>query len=196
MEHTKALAILDALSGGIDPISGESFPADSPYQHPDVVRALFHAIRLLGGDSASAAAPSTVTDATVPAPDNAGPAATKAPRATPGNTGKPWSADEDDRLVAAFDAGTAPPELAKFHGRSRFAIEVRLARFERVPLPQGTRFPPRAAKAAETDTSPLQAGESNTSPLQAGDAAALHYHVARHRTPQRTPQHSATGALQ
>ena len=195
MEHTKALAILDALSGGIDPVSGESFPADSPYQHPDVVRALFHAIRLLGGDAASAASPPTAAEATASAPDNAGPAATKPPRATPGNTGKPWSADEDDRLVAAFDAGTAPPDLAKIHGRSRFAIEVRLARFERVPLPQGTRFPPRAAKAAEAgefNTSPLQAGEFNTSPLQAGDAAVLRYQVGRHRT----PQHSTTGALQ
>ena len=202
MEHTKALAILDALSGGIDPVSGESFPADSPYQHPDVVRALFHAIRLLGGDVASAASPSTAAEATASAPDNAGPAATKAPRATPGNTGKPWSTDEDDRLVAAFDTGTAPPDLARIHGRSKFAIEVRLARFERVPLPQGTRFPPRAAKAAdattspqqagESNTSPLQADESNTSPLQAGDAAVLRYQVVRHRT----PQHSATGALQ
>lgn len=189
MEHTKALAILDALSGGIDPISGESFPADSPYQHPDVVRALFHAIRLLGGDAASTTTPAADTTT---APGNSGPVATKAPRATPGNTGKPWSTDEDDRLAAAFDAGTTSADLALIHGRSKFAIEVRLARFERLPLPQGTRFPPRAAKAAETDPSPRQAGELNTAPLQAGDAAALRYQVARHRT----PRHSATGALQ
>ena len=181
MEHTKALAILDALSGGIDPISGEAFPADSPYQHPDVVRALFHAVRLLGNGSTALTAPEPA--AAAPAPDDTGPAATRPARTTPGNTGKPWSTDEDERLVAAFDAGTAPPDLARIHGRSKFAIEVRLARFERLPLPQGTRFPPRAARSAEPEASPRQAG----------DAATLHYRVARHETPR---PHTATGVLQ
>lgn len=191
MEHTKALAILDALSGGIDPISGEAFPADSPYQHPDIVRALFHAVRLLGGDSAVTAAPAAVADAGTT--DSASQPQAKPARTTPGNTGKPWSTDEDERLVAAFDAGTALPDLARLHGRSRFAIEVRLARFERLPLPQGTRFPPRARQTAEADTSTRQAGESGTSPRHAADAATLHYRADRRGTPR---PHAATGVLQ
>lgn len=178
MEHTQALAILDALAGGVDPISGESFPADSPYQHPDVVRALFHAVRLLSGDNTTAGA--TAADTAAPPAADAKPA-----RTSPGNTGKPWSADEDDRLVAAFDAGTAPPDLARLHGRSKFAVEVRLARFERLPLPQGTRFPPRSTRPAESDTAPLHAD----------DAATLHYRVTP-RPGSSTRQHPATSALQ
>ena len=38
MDHEKALSILQALSGGTDPFTGEPFPAASIYQHPEVVR--------------------------------------------------------------------------------------------------------------------------------------------------------------
>ena len=40
MERQAAMQLLNTLAQGIDPHSGESFPADSPYQHPDTVRAL------------------------------------------------------------------------------------------------------------------------------------------------------------
>ena len=39
MERQAAMQLLNTLAQGIDPHSGESFPADSPYQHPDTVRA-------------------------------------------------------------------------------------------------------------------------------------------------------------
>jgi hypothetical protein len=117
MEHAKALAILQALSSGIDPFSGESFPAGSPYQHPDVVRALHAAVRALETASKRQAAR---------------PAAA-------GNSGKPWAQEEDERLIAAFDAGRSLDELAAEHGRSRLAVEARLARFGKVPIPAGVR---------------------------------------------------------
>lgn len=44
---TKIISILESLADGIDPASGEVFPGDSPYQNPDIVRALFHAVRML-----------------------------------------------------------------------------------------------------------------------------------------------------
>jgi hypothetical protein len=56
MEAAKTIEILKALAEGIDPGTGEQFPAGSPYQHPDTVRALFAAIRGLEN----------------PAPENAG----------------------------------------------------------------------------------------------------------------------------
>ena len=46
---------------------------------------------------------------------------------------------EDDQLVAAFDRGTPIDDLAVTHARSRLAIEARLARFGRVPMPPGVR---------------------------------------------------------
>ena len=43
MEREQALRILNALANGVHPATGEVFAADSAYQHPDTVRALFEA---------------------------------------------------------------------------------------------------------------------------------------------------------
>ena len=40
MDGKKATEIIKMLADGIDPNTGEVFPADSPYQNVDVVRAL------------------------------------------------------------------------------------------------------------------------------------------------------------
>jgi hypothetical protein len=113
----RALATLQALANGVDPVTGTTFPAGSPYQHPDTVRALYHAIRVL--------------EAT---PDSRRPA-----RNLPGNSGKPWSPEEDTQLASAFDAGQSMEALAAAHGRTRFAIEARLAKLGKVPMPAGMR---------------------------------------------------------
>ncbi|HET7158119.1 MAG TPA: hypothetical protein VFI62_03930, partial [Burkholderiales bacterium] len=47
MEQQHAARILHALANGIHPATGEVFAADSPYQHPDTVRALFEAMRVM-----------------------------------------------------------------------------------------------------------------------------------------------------
>ena len=113
----RALATLQALANGADPVTGATFPAGSPYQHPDIVRALYHAIRALEASSRP-----------------------KRPaRALPGNSGKPWSPGEDAQLVSAFDAGQSMEALAATHDRTRFAIEARLAKLGKVPMPAGMR---------------------------------------------------------
>lgn len=118
MNDERALAILQALANGADPVSGTTFPAGSPYQHPDIVRALYHAIRAL----------------------EAAPSKPKRPaRNLPGNSGKPWSPGEDTQLVSAFDAGQSMEALAAAHDRTRFAIEARLAKLGKVPMPAGMR---------------------------------------------------------
>jgi hypothetical protein len=119
MDQERALSILQALSAGTDPFTGEPFPAASIHQHPDVVRALFQAVRAL--------------EAAVTAQKR------HAARPAAGNSGKPWTKEEDDRLVAAFDKGGSIDDLAASHARSRLAIEARLARFGRVPMPAGVR---------------------------------------------------------
>ncbi|WCE28467.1 hypothetical protein [Vibrio sp. SCSIO 43137] len=45
MDNEKAYSIIDALANGIDPSTGEYFPEDSPYNNPDVIRALFYVLR-------------------------------------------------------------------------------------------------------------------------------------------------------
>lgn len=111
MDTSAARTILQALAQGIDPHTGETFPADSPYQHPDTVRALFHVLQALDG-------PPAVTR--------------RAAARAPARAGKPWSADEDHRLAEAFDAGIRLPELASRLERSRASIEARLIRLGRL----------------------------------------------------------------
>ena len=53
MDDSKALGIVSALASGVNPFSGEVFPADSPYQSPDVVRALYAASRAPGSSSSN-----------------------------------------------------------------------------------------------------------------------------------------------
>ena len=120
MEKQAALKIIQQLANGVDPHSGEVYRADSPYQHPDTVRALFIAVRALEEQ---------------PAPKQHAAGNENAPQ----NAGKPWSADEDQALASAFDAGKPIPELAAQHQRSRFAIETRLAKLGKIEPPANMR---------------------------------------------------------
>lgn len=47
MHQEKTISIIEGLANGIDPITGEVLPNDSPYNHPEVIRALFHVISLI-----------------------------------------------------------------------------------------------------------------------------------------------------
>src|SRR5919198_364188 len=100
MEREHALKILNALANGVHPVTGEVFGADSPYQDADTVRALFEAVRVLGG---SAAEP---------------PPAERRNADRPAKTFVPWTPEEEERLAAEFDAGRTSAELAKLHDRS------------------------------------------------------------------------------
>ena len=128
MQKAAALKILQQLADGIDPHTGQIFGADSPYQHPDTVRALFLALRELGGAEAA------VAPVQLPAKSRA--AASTNP---PANSGKPWSDEEDRALAAGFDSGKKIPDLATGHGRSRFAIEARLAKLGKIEPPANLR---------------------------------------------------------
>jgi hypothetical protein len=108
MDQDKALAILKSLAEGIDPHGGGHFPPDSPYQRPDVVRALYTAVEC---NQTKAVA-----------------------KAGPTNAGKPWSKEEDALLLAGFSAGHGIEALAAKHGRSRTGIEARLAKYGKVSL--------------------------------------------------------------
>ncbi len=135
METQKALQVLKTLADGIDPATGEAFATGSAYQHPDTVRALYSAIRVLEGGATPAAQAAQAT------PVRQTSAATAA---KPGyeNSGRPWSQDEDTRLGSAYDAGKSIEELVGVHKRSKWAIEARLARLGKIPAPP-TRFPIR-----------------------------------------------------
>jgi len=129
MENQAALQIVQTLAQGIDPHTGETFPAESPYQHPDTVRALFQAAQALADPPAARSRPPH--------------------QGTPENAGKPWADDEDKALAEAFDAGRSIPELAEHHRRTRVAIQARLVRLGKIEPPANTpRFRPASRAEA------------------------------------------------
>ena len=112
MTPAEAKQISEVLAGGIDPATGEVLAADSPLSNPHVIRALFLAAKALDLMSSKAARSA----------------------ATPSNAGKAWTDDEDQRLVAAFDAGTSAAALARTHERSTGAITSRLIKLGRLQV--------------------------------------------------------------
>ena len=132
MEREQTLKILNALANGVHPWTGEVFAADSPYQHPDTVRALFEAVRTIESDH-KPAPPQERKSGDVPA-----------------NTFVRWSLEEEVRLASQFDAGKTSAELAKLHNRSRAAIEARLLKMGKIDVSALTvqlRYPPKGADA-------------------------------------------------
>jgi hypothetical protein len=134
MEKQHAVRILNALANGVHPATGEVFAADSPYQHPDTVRALFEAVRALDTSANSAEGDGVRRSGDMPA-----------------NTFVRWTREEEARLAAEFDAGRSSAELASLHKRSRAAIEARLLKLGKIDASALTvqlRYPPRTADPA------------------------------------------------
>lgn len=139
MEQQHTLRILNALANGIHPATGEQFAADSPYQHPDTVRALISAVRMLEGNGAPAVAAAA-------APKNE-----SRPALPQSGAGSRWTPEEEQRLAAAFDSGKTISELARLHGRSVAGIEARLLKLGKIDpsaLTTQLRYPPKAGKVA------------------------------------------------
>ena len=110
MDAAQALAVVRSLANGVDPESGEVFPAESPYQHPLTVRALYEAAAALERIERFDRRKSQM----------------------PAKTGEPWSEDEDRKLLASFDAGRALQELATAHERTMGAVRARLLKYGRI----------------------------------------------------------------
>ncbi len=110
-----ALNILRALADGVDPLTGEIFSSDNPLQQPQIIRALFFAIRLIEK--------SQVQTPTVKQ---------KKENASLKNAGKAWDADQDSLVCEQFDSGMKISEMARIHERTYGAIKSRLIRLGKI----------------------------------------------------------------
>lgn len=110
MAALDAKKIIESLANGIDPETGEVFPNQSPFNNPEVIRALFVASQAL---------------------DQASKREQRA-RNLPCNTGKAWAGTEDEALLTAFDGGLSIKDLATKHDRTSGAITSRLIRLGRI----------------------------------------------------------------
>lgn len=114
MDTDKSLEIIQALANGVDPHTGEEYSADSPYQHPQTVRALFAAIEAMD----------RLKERAKKAEDRQ--------KRLPGNAGKAWAEEEDQRLVKAFDSGKTVQQLAADHERTDYSICARLVKLGKI----------------------------------------------------------------
>jgi hypothetical protein len=114
MDDTNAAEILKSLAAGIDPVSGEPIAGLEALRSTATLRALFLAVDALESRVRQGRRQS----------------------ALPRNAGKPWSAEEDERLLAGFDAGQKMGELVASHERTRAGIEARLVKHGRLKQEQ------------------------------------------------------------
>src|SRR5512145_2404330 len=112
MDTDRMIEILKLLSDGIDPFTGEIFPDNSPYQHPDTVRALFKAIEALRKIQTRQVRQ----------------------RDLPENAGNPWSEEEDNQLTSSYDGGKSIKELSEQHKRTEDALKSRLLKLGKISL--------------------------------------------------------------
>ena len=117
------LSILERLADGVDPLTGEVLPKEHLLQHPEVVRALFHAIRAM---------------------DRQGERATSQKSSAP-NAGTSWTKQEDAQLIERFENEITIREIARIHGRTEGAINSRLVQLGRLSRQ-------REAKSGDVDT--------------------------------------------
>ena len=112
MKKEEVVDVLSALASGVDPISGEAFEADSPYNHPRVIRALFAGLDLIQTPTA------------------------KRPKRSQEEInreeGRPlrfnvrWSEQEDAELIQLIKKGALTGEIAEQFQRTKGAIHSRL----------------------------------------------------------------------
>ena len=111
MSPNEAKSIIEALAdGGVDPETGEVLSAQSVFNNPQVIRALFMAKNALDSLAKSE----------------------KREKTLPDNAGKAWSETEDSELLSAFDVGRSIKDIAAKHGRTEGAISARLIRLGRI----------------------------------------------------------------
>jgi hypothetical protein len=130
MSPLEARRIVEALANGTDPETGEILPEQSAFNSPQVIRALFIAVKNL--------------DSAVKRVERA--------KALPDNAGRSWSEKEDEELLALFDSGVSVKDIAQRHARTLGAITARLGRLgrvkERADAYQGTQPSPQPDPSA------------------------------------------------
>ena len=114
MQLDAALPIVRALADGINPVTGELYPDQSPYAEPRALRALYSAVDLMQKEIDRE----------------------RRRERLPANFGKPWTVEEDGVLASEFDSGVTLSEIARRHLRTQSSIRLRLEKLGKIePTP-------------------------------------------------------------
>ena len=110
MQLDTALPIVRALADGINPVTGELYPDQSPYAEPRALRALYSAVDLMQKEIDRE----------------------KRRERLPANFGKAWTLEEDGVLASEYDSGVSLPEIARKHQRTQSSIRLRLEKLGKI----------------------------------------------------------------
>jgi hypothetical protein len=130
MEIKQSIEILKPLANGTDPFTGEVFSAESPYNHPDVIRALFACIQ-----SVERPPRKTARTPEERQTDNLA-------RGLPKNAGMPWTEEMRGGLAEKFKSGKTPSELAGCFERTTGSIVSELRKQELITEDEARKFWP------------------------------------------------------
>jgi hypothetical protein len=115
MEIRKAQKFVEILAQGVDPTTGEAFAADSPYNEPQIIRALFTVHEFVR----RARKPPMSADERRQENVELG---------RPRNYGLPWTDEARAQVATAFQEGKPIAELAATFERTQGAIQAELIR--------------------------------------------------------------------
>lgn len=111
MKKSEVVDVLSALASGVHPVTGEVFEEASPYNHPQIIRALFGSLELLQGRSS-------------------GPKKTleeiNREEGRPLRSNMRWSEEEDQQLIQLIEQGVLTGEIARQFQRTKGAVHSRL----------------------------------------------------------------------
>lgn len=117
MEIREALDIVSKMAAGVHPETGDAVASDSPYLHPQAVRALHVAIAAMEFQQERE----------------------RTRRFLPANAGKPWTSQEDAQICDEVKQGIGFQEIAKLHSRTVGSIVARLVRMGTISTNPQTR---------------------------------------------------------
>ena len=120
MELYESRKIVNTLAQGIHPTTGEVFSPESPYNDPEVIRALFSILELVNNLKRPKKSAEERRQQNVDL-------------GRPKNSGLPWSEEDRALLRSGFQEGTAVKKLAATLARSSGAIVAEIIRQDLVP---------------------------------------------------------------
>ena len=114
MDINHSIAILNTLANGVDPTSGEVFPRESVYNHPEIIRALYNCLEVLKHPAKKGKRTPQEKQQ-----DNIN-------RGLPRNAGMIWTEENKAALAEQFNAAIMPADLATRFERTKASIIAQL----------------------------------------------------------------------
>ena len=109
MELNRAKEIIKTLADGVDPVTGEVLPQESPYNDPNVIRALFTVLE-------------SVRDDKKPRKTNEQKQQDNIKSGRPRNAGLPWTDEVKMEVASKFRNGISVNALSRHFERTQGAI--------------------------------------------------------------------------